>query len=384
MKVTAVDCFLVKSGFRKNLAFVKVTTDDGIIGWGEAFTHHDREQATAVMVDELARYLIGRDPFQIKYFTEIAFNDGAARRSSLEFHSALSGIEIALWDIVGKALNQPVYNLLGGPVREKFYVYANGWSFGCKTPDDFAKAAVKTREAGFTALKFYCLTGPARTFISAKQEQDAVDVVRAVREAVGPDVHLMVDLSRKLSPYHAIRLADRFEEFNLYWFEEPCTADNIDALAEIKAGVSIPVVTGEGIHNVAGFRDVFVNDAADIINPDVASCGGILKLKEIAATAEPYYVAMSPHNYNSTLVGMAATIQACATMTNFIIAEYFVTFEDLACEISPNNPLIPKDSYIDLPTGPGLGIEVNEEVLKKYPFEQFATRVTRQISDEGP
>ncbi|MEL0105722.1 MAG: mandelate racemase/muconate lactonizing enzyme family protein [Rhodospirillaceae bacterium] len=384
MKVTAVDCFLVKSGFRKNLAFVKVTTDDGIIGWGEAFTHHDRERATAVMVDELARYLIGRDPFQIKYFTEIAFNDGAARRSSLEFHSALSGIEIALWDIVGKALDQPVYNLLGGPVRDKFYTYANGWSFGCKTPDEFARAAEKTREAGFTALKFYCVTGAPRTFISAQQEQEAVDVVRAVRDAVGPDVELMVDVSRKLSPYHAIRLAERLEEFNLYWFEEPCTADNIDALAEIKAKSPIPVVTGEGIHHVAGFRDVFVNDAADIINPDVASCGGILKLKEIAATAEPYYVAMSPHNYNSTLVGMAATIHACATMPNFIIAEYFVTFEDLACEISPGNQYVAKDSYIGLPTGPGLGIDVNEDVLKNNPFVQFDTRVTRQISDEGP
>jgi galactonate dehydratase len=384
MKVTAVDCFLVRSDFRKNLAFVKVTTDDGIVGWGEAFTHHDRERATAVMIEELARYLIGRDPFQIKYFTEIAFNDGAARRSSLEFYSALAGLEIALWDIVGKALDQPVYNLLGGPVRDKFYVYANGWAFGCKTPDDFARAAEKTAQAGFTAMKFYCLTGPARTFISAKQENDAVAAVRAVRDAVGPDINLMVDLSRKLSPYHAVRLAERLEEFNLYWFEEPCTAENIDALAEIRANVSIPVVTGEGIHTTAGFRDVLINEAADILNPDVGSCGGILKLKEIAAMAEPYYVAMSPHNYNSTLVGMAASIQACALMPNFIIAEYFVPYEPLAQRLSPGNPMVQKNSYIDLPTGPGLGIEVDEEALRKIPFEQFDLRVTRQISDEGP
>ncbi len=383
MKVTSVKCITVHPGWRKNWIFVKVETDEGHHGWGEAYSQYDRDRAITAHVEEMGRYLVGRDPFHIKHFTQIAFDDYAARRGSLEFYSALSGIEAALWDIVGKATGQPVYNLLGGPVRDRIRVYANGWYYKMTEPDEYARAAEKVIEQGFTALKMDPVTGPWRNYISRDQERRSVEVLKAVRNAVGPDVDILLDLHRRLSPMHAISLAARFEEFGPYYYEEPCMWENVEALAEIKASVSLPIVTGEAIYAKAGFRPIFQAGAADIINPDVASCGGILELKEIAAMAEPHYVAVSPHNYNSTTLSLAATVHASALMPNFIITEYFLPFVELGREICPGM-LEPVNGYIDLPTAPGLGVDLDEEVLAKHPGKQFPLRALRFPKDEGP
>lgn len=383
MKVTSVKCITVHPGWRKNWIFVKVETDEGHHGWGEAYSQYDRDRAVTAHVEEMGRYLVGRDPFQIKHFTQMAFDDFAARRGSLEFYSALSGIEAALWDIVGKATGQPVYNLLGGPVRDRIRVYANGWYYKMTEPDEYARAAEKVIGQGFTALKMDPLSGPWRNYISRRQELRSVEVLSAVRDAVGPDVDILLDLHRRLSPMHAISLAQRYEEFAPYYYEEPCMWENVEALAEIKASVNLPIVTGEAIYAKAGFRPIFQAGAADIINPDVASCGGILELKEIAAMAEPYYVAVSPHNYNSTTVALAATVQASALMPNFVITEYFLPFVELGREICPGM-LEPVNGYIDLPTAPGLGVDLDEEVLARHPGKQFPLRALRFPKDEGP
>ncbi|MCH7542318.1 MAG: mandelate racemase/muconate lactonizing enzyme family protein [Proteobacteria bacterium] len=383
MKVTSVKCIPVHPGWRKNWIFVKVETDDGHHGWGEAYSQYDRDRSITAHVEEMGRYLVGRDPFHIKHFTQIAFDDYAARRGSLEFYSALSGIEAALWDIVGKATGQPVYNLLGGPVRDRIRVYANGWYYKMTEPDEYARAAEKVIEQGFTALKMDPVSGPWRNYISRQQELRSVEVLKAVRDAVGPDVDILLDLHRRLSPMHAISLAARYEEFEPYYYEEPCMWENVEALAEIKASVNLPIVTGEAIYAKAGFRPIFQAAAADIINPDVASCGGILELKEIAAMAEPYYVAVSPHNYNSTTVALAATVQASALMPNFVITEYFLPFVELGREICPGM-LAPVNGYIDLPTAPGLGVDLDEEALARHPGKPFPLRALRFPKDEGP
>ncbi|MCH8097972.1 MAG: mandelate racemase/muconate lactonizing enzyme family protein [Proteobacteria bacterium] len=383
MKVTSVKCIPVHPGWRKNWIFVKVETDDGHHGWGEAYSQYDRDRSITAHVEEMGRYLVGRDPFHIKHFTQIAFDDYAARRGSLEFYSALSGIEAALWDIVGKATGQPVYNLLGGPVRDRIRVYANGWYYKMTEPDEYARAAEKVIEQGFTALKMDPVSGPWRNYISRQQELRSVEVLKAVRDAVGPDVDILLDLHRRLSPMHAISLAARYEEFEPYYYEEPCMWENVEALAEIKASVNLPIVTGEAIYAKAGFRPIFQAGAADIINPDVASCGGILELKEIAAMAEPYYVAVSPHNYNSTTVALAATVQASALMPNFVITEYFLPFAELGREICPGM-LAPVNGYIDLPTAPGLGVDLDEEALARHPGKPFPLRALRFPKDEGP
>ncbi len=381
MKITAVKHYTLHPGWRKNLIFVKVETDDGLYGWGEAYSQYDRDPAVVAQIEGLGRYLVGRSPFDIKHFTQIAFDDYAARRGSVELFCAVSGIEQALWDIVGKACKQPVYNLLGGRCRDKVRVYANGWSYGLKEPADYARAAEKVVAQGWTALKFDPLPAPWRTYIPREHEERAVRVVKAVRDAVGPDVDILIDQHRRIAPMHAIRLDRRLAEFRLYWMEESCAAEYPDELALIRREIGVPVVIGEATYTKTGFRPLLEKRAADILNPDVACVGGILELKEIAAMAETFLVAVSPHNYNSTVVALAATVHASATMPNFIITEYFlplVEFGDRVC----SNQLKPKNGYIELPTAPGLGVDIDEAALAKYPGKPYAPRPLRHPGDE--
>ncbi|MBY0266318.1 MAG: mandelate racemase/muconate lactonizing enzyme family protein [Burkholderiales bacterium] len=383
MKITAVKSYAVHPGWRKNLIFVKVETDAGIHGWGEAYSQYDRDTAVMAQLNALGPYMVGRSPFDIKHFTQFAFDDYAARRGSVELFCAVSGIEQAMWDIVGKATKQPVYNLLGGKYREKIRVYANGWSYGMKEPDDYARAAEKVVKQGFTAMKFDPLPAPWRTWIPKEHERRAVRVVKAIRDAVGPDIDLLIEQHRRLAPMHAIRLDKQLAEFDLYWMEESCQAEFPDELALIRREIGVPMVIGEATYTKTGFRPLLEKRSADILNPDVACVGGILELKEIAAMAEPFLVAVSPHNYNSTLVALASTVHASATMPNFIITEYFLPFVDFCDKISPNQ-LKPKNGYIELPTAPGLGVDVDEAALLQHPAKVYPARKLRTPADEGP
>jgi galactonate dehydratase len=284
----------------------------------------------------------------------------------------MSGLEQALWDIVGKAANQPVYNLLGGACHDRIRVYANGWSHS-NDLDQLAQQAVAVVQRGFTALKFDPFPGPWRTHIDRQAEQIAVNRVRAVREAVGPDIEILVEVHRRLAPLHAIRVARMMEPYAPFWYEEPVSSRDLDGLLEAKQNINLPVVTGEELYTKADFMGVFERRAADIINPDVCNCGGILELKEIAAMAEPYHITVSPHNYNSTTIGLAATLHAAATMPNFLITEYFVNFEAMGQTIA-QSPFTVEDSSIMLPTTPGLGIDLDEEQLRRFPYQPFPDR----------
>ena len=386
MRVTDVKTFIVHPGvglYRKNLLFARVETDDGLHGWGECYTQADRDRPIEGFVQELKRYLIGRSPFNVKHFTQTMYLDFLGKRGSVDFFSALSGLEIALWDILGKALGQPIYNLLGGASRDRIRVYANGWAHGDDRPDEVAARASALVARGFTAMKWDPFPGPWRAHISAADERAVVESIGAVRAAVGPNVDLLIECHRRLAPAPAVRLARQIEGFGPFWYEEPVSARNLDALAEVRARTSRPVVTGEELYTKTEFRPVFEKRAADIINPDVCNTGGILELREIAAMAEPYGVAVSPHNYNSTTIGLAATMQAAAAMPNFLITEYFVNFESLAGELA-ETPFQVENGYVRLPTSPGLGIELREEALAAHPGQTFALRNIRQPADEGP
>lgn len=373
MKITKVKTFIVHPGVGKNWLFVKVETDEGIHGWGEAYTQADRDTAIEAHIHKLERYLVGWNPFEIKRFTHMAYEDWATKRGGIDFFCAVSGVEQALWDIVGKTLNQPVYNLLGGPCRDRIRVYANGWSTRAATPQELAERAREVVKKGFTALKFDPFPGPWRLYITREEELQAIEKVKAVREAVGPAVDILVEVHRRLAPMHAIRVAHAMEVYRPFWYEEPVPRENLEALAEVRRGISIPVVTGECIYTKAGFRAVFEKRAADIINPDVCNTGGILELKEIAAMAEPHYVAVSPHNYNSTTMGLAASVHASAVMTNFLILEYFLSFEGIGFEIAIE-PLRVEQGFIRLPKTPGLGVELKEEALARHQYKEFPKR----------
>jgi len=327
--------------------------------------------------------VIGRDPFHIRHILQVAFDDYAQRRGSLELYCATSGIEQALWDIIGKVTQQPVYNLLGGPCRSRIRVYANGWSYKMQKPEDYARAAEEVVKRGFTAMKFDPVPGPWRTYVPKEHIRRAIKVMRAVRDAVGAEIDLLLDIHRRLAPMHAIDLANALAEFEPYWFEEPCQSENVEALAEVRRATRIPVVTGEALHTRAGFRPILRARAADIINPDVSNCGGILELMYIAAAAESEAIAVSPHNYNSTTLALSATVHAAACMPNFIITEYFLPFEELGARIAPNL-LKPVNGYIALPQGPGLGLDIDESVIRAAKGQQFPPRSFRLPKDEGP
>ena len=372
MRVEAVKTFLVDPGASKHWLFVKVETDENIHGWGEAYTQLDRDRVIERQIRELGRYLVGRSPFDIKQFTFSAYSDFAGKRGSMEFFCAVSGLEQALWDIVGKASGQPVYNLLGGRTRRKMRVYANGWG-GANAPDELARRARAVVDLGFNALKFDPFPGPWRAFIDRRQAEEAVERVHAVREAVGPGVEILVEVHRRLAPMHAIRAAQAMEPYAPFWFEEPVSARDLSALAEVRQAISLPVVTGEELYTKNEFREVFERRAADILNPDVCNCGGILELREIGAMAEAHHVAVAPHNYNSTTIGLAATLHASAGMPNFLITEYFVNFEKTGREIA-DSPFVVEDGYISLPETPGLGIELDERALEERPYRARSRR----------
>jgi galactonate dehydratase len=373
MKITAIKSYVIHPSIGKNLLFVKVETNEGITGWGECYTQADRDIVIQSQLQQLARYLRGRDPFEIKRFTHMVYEDWATKRGSMELFCAVSGIEQALWDILGKQLNQPVYNLLGGPCRKTIRVYANGWTNNSSTLEELCAQAKATVKRGFTALKFDPFPGPWRLFITRKEENEAIRKVEAVRAVVGPNVDILIEVHRRLAPMHAIRIAKSLEEYSPFWYEEPVPSENIDALRLVKDHVDIPIVTGECIYTKSGFRTIFEKSAVDIINPDICNTGGILELKEIAAMAEPYYVAVAPHNYNSTIFGLGASLQAAAVIPNFLILEYFLFFESLANDIAVN-PFTVKNGYIKLSKCPGLGIQLKEDALSHYKYKEFPKR----------
>jgi galactonate dehydratase len=318
--------------------------------------------------------MIGRSAFSIRHTAQVIFDDFAMRRTSLDLLSAWSAIEIAMWDIVAKHADLPLYNLLGGASRERVKVYANGWSNGQETIEQNLQRALNVKQMGFTGLKWDPFPGPWRSFIHREDEDHVVRYVKAMRETLGPDFTLLIEVHRRLAPMHAIRIGKRIAEFDVGWYEEPCLCDNIELVAEVRRALpGVPIVTGEAIYSKEGFAQALAARAADIINPDICNCGGISAMLDIAAMAQPQAVAVAPHNYNSTLVGLAATVQLAALIPNFWIAEFFVNLQSACDEVATRN-LIVKDSFVELPTTPGHGVDLDVEKLRAHPYRDMGAR----------
>ena len=210
----------------------------------------------------------------------------------------------------------------------------------------------------------------------------AVATVAAVREAVVPDVDLLIELHRRLAPAWGARLTRKLEPYDPFWIEEPVSSTHLSGLRQVREASGTPVVTGEALYGHAAFREVFAQEAADIINPDVAACGGILELTQIAATADTFHVAVAPHNYNSPTIAFAATLQASAVMPNFLITEYFVNFEDSAFDLVESRFEV-KDGYVSLPVAPGMGIAVDEDaVARRLGSARAGRQVLTQSGEE--
>ncbi len=387
LKIARIETFLLDPGLAKNLLFCRVETDEGIHGWGEAYVTPGKEPVIDHLLQTLAKYMIGRSAFNIRHTAQVVFDDFAMRRASLDLLSAWSAIEIALWDIVAKHANLPLYNLLGGASRERVKVYANGWSSGSESIEQNVERALRVKQQGYTALKWDPFPGPWRSFIEREDEDHVVRYVKTMRQALGPDFGLFIEVHRRLAPMHAIRIGKRIAEYDIGWYEEPCLCDNIELVAEVRRALpGVPIVTGEAIYSKEAWTQALSARAADIINPDICNCGGIGAMLDIAAMAQPHAVAMAPHNYNSTLVGAAATVQLAAMIPNFWIAEFFINLKPVCDEVAIQ-PLKVEDSFIELPTTPGHGIDIDVAELRKRPYRDMGSRTgktLRSYTDEFP
>ncbi len=380
MKITEIKIYLTNPGVRRPI-LVKVITDEGIHGVGEAAVAYGTGQtAAAGMIKDFAeKTVLGRDPFQIEAIWADMYDDSFWTKGGGPIvFAGMSAIETALWDIKGKALGVPIYEMLGGKCRDFVEVYANGWSYYCVEPGDFAIQAERVVGDGYNAIKMYPLASPKgegkqttlqhvkRRGITREFEDLAVERVGAVRDAIGPDVDLMIDLSCELTTEAVIRLIRRLADFDPLFIEEPVDAFDVGALEKVSSAVTVPISVGERLYTRYGFREVLERRAADLIQPDVGTCGGIMELKKIAAMAEAYNMRVLPHNCASP-VCTAASLQVDACITNFMSQEIFPYREPEHYAIVDNAyDLKVKNSCIKVPDAPGLGVDLVEAEVEPF------------------
>ncbi len=367
MKVETVNIYLVTTG-KLHPVVVELVTDEGISGIGEAAIAYGLGgTAAAGMIKDLGeRLILGRDPARIEaLWSEMYDHSFWAKGGGAIVFAGISAIEQALWDIKGKALGVPVHELLGGRMRDKVRVYANGWYGAARTPAQLAEAAERPLRDGYRALKCYPLASldenGLRHVSGRSVDRDfanlAFEKIKALRSAVGSDVEIMLDLSGGLTTAETIRLCRRFEELDIAWIEEPADPFDVGALTSIADQVKIPIAVGERIYTRHGFRRIFEPQAVDIVQPDVGNTGGIMEVKKIAAMAEAYNMRVAPHNCGSAL-STAASLQVSACIANFMTLEIYPYFPERPGYVQllddPPEARI-KDGFLDVPETAGLG-----------------------------
>lgn len=380
MKITKARIFLIEIAGRRPVV-VQLLTDEGLSGVGDAaIAYGVGATAAAGMLKELAEHFaLGQDPFRIEaIWSQMYDHTFWAKGGGPIVFAGISAIEQALWDIKGKALGVPVYELLGGKFRDEARVYANGWSFPCDTPDDFARAATRVVEDGYTALKLYPLASPQagsphglikhRSLRAIDRDEERLTAARveAVRQAVGPDVDVLLDMSAELTTDAIIRLGQQLEAFDIFFFEEPVDPFDVAALKKVSERVNLPIAVGERLYTRYGFRPVMEAHAADILQPDIGNTGGIMEVKKIAAMAEAYNMRIQPHVCASP-VSTAAALQLVACIPNFIILELYPYRVPEHFQIVDHAPEWDvKNSHLPIPNRPGLGVELNEERVRPF------------------
>lgn len=379
MKITDVKTFVVDC-FRTNWVFVKVYTDDGICGVGEGTLEY-KEKALCGAVEHLKNYLIGKDPRQIERLYHDIYRD-AYWRGGAVLMSALSAVECALWDILGKSLGVPVYQLLGGKANDECRIYVNGWFSGAKTPDEFAEKAKIAVQRGVTAMKWDPF-GKSYLQISNKDLDTALECVAKVREAVGNQVDLLIEGHGRFDVPTGIKIAKELEQFKPMWFEEPVPPNNLEALKAVRDKSPVAISAGERLYTRFDYNQLFAMRASDYIQPDVSHAGGIMELKKIAAIAEANYIPFAPHNPSGP-VANAATLQLAACCPNFCILEIMYSDVDYRKFVTNEN-LVYKDGKIKIGDKPGIGIELNEEECLKHPYVEHNLRhYTGALTDIRP
>lgn len=363
MKITDITTFVVDGGGR-NILFVKTETDKDIVGWGEAFSVGP-DLAVVATIDYLKGWIVGKDPRNIEHLWALMYQGLRFPPGSVGLAS-ISGIEHTLWDISAKAMGVPVYKLLGGRVRDRVRVYQS-----CgrgSTPEEVAEHAVSLIERyGYTGLKMSPF--PPDPDLRSWNEvlREGPKFMEAVRKAVGEGVNIGLDVHAKVfEPVRALELAHAVAPYAPFFFEEPIRPENIREMAHLRRQMPIPLATGEALYTKFEFNDLLQAGAADIIQPDVCICGGLMEMRKIAAIAEGHDVVVAPHNPMGPLAG-AVNVHFAAATTNFLILEYRPHDTGRWREFV-KEPWVPVDGYLDIPDKPGWGLEVDEDALGRYPY----------------
>jgi galactonate dehydratase len=350
----------VGAGWR-NYVFVLLDTDNGITGLGEA-SLGGQTHAVLGAIKDLEPLLIGADPFRIEHLWQQAYRH-AFWHGGVTFLSALAGVEVALWDIKGKALGVPIHRLLGGVVRDRVRAYANGPRG--ETPDELARSASVLVARGFTALKMAPFG--ATPILAGKRVVDAgVAKVRAVREAVGPEVELMVDAHGRLSPGVAVRAAEALAPLGIMFFEEPCLPEHAPTLIRVAKKSPIPIAVGERHSTRWAFGELLASRAIGVVQPDIIQTGGLAEARKIAAMAEMHFVAVAPHNPWSW-INTVASLHLDVITPNFLIQEVITEPEPWKDATVIEPPTMDSDGYFQPPEGPGLGIELDLAATERFP-----------------
>lgn len=339
----------------QTMVFVKLETDQGLTGWGEAYALTYREPATCEIIIALGEALKQMPHASPRAFLRHVVEPMSYKHPGIDYASATSAIEVALWDLAGQSAQLPVHAMLGGAIIDRVPIYANAWDGPVQTPQAIAERCAMMRSQGYGAVKIYPLRQATL--------EDAEACVRLTREAVGWDVDIMLDFAVQKDRRHALRAARLFEPYAPFWIEEPLAGDDLDGLAEFRASTTSRITTGERQSGVRHYRNLLDRRAADVLNPDIVGAGGIVTMLEIGAMADAHSVLISPHCWNSTTVAFVAMLHTCAVMPNAIHGELYYDYLELGAEFATCDYVI-KDGMASLPQAPGLGVTINEDVLR--------------------
>ena len=364
MKITEISSVLLQP---ISWVIVKVKTDEGITGIGEAY--HGAGVHQIVVDERITRTLVGKDPLNVdRCFRDMMRGQSASGYYQGAVMSAISGIEMALWDIKGQAFGAPIWQMLGGKFRDRVRVYNDCHAGDDEAPEAYARKAVEVEARGFDAIKFDIDPLPSQRDeynrgIRNDHIQYYVDVVTAMREALKPDTDLAIDAHWAYTVVDILKVAQAFEDLNLLWLEDPIPAENIEAMQRVKNSTRTPICTGENFYTRHGFRELIHSQAADIVSPDIAKAGGLLESKRIAEMADIYYMPLAPHNICGP-IGTYAMMHVCAAVPNFLALEFHHLDNQFWSDLIVEGPMI-VDGHIEVPEKPGLGVTLNEDVVKQ-------------------
>ena len=362
IRITKLETILVQPRW----LFLKVHTDVGLVGWGEPIVE-GRAKTVATAIEELGEYLIGKDPRDVTHHWQAMYRH-AFYRGGPVLTSAISGVDMALWDIKGKALGVPVYELLGGPTRGRVRVYAH--------VNNNVDLLTRRKAEGFRAFKTGVLNATRSGVVASRGfVSQAADAFAALRTAGGDDIDIGIDFHGAISPQNAKLLIKAYEPYQPMFIEEPVACQNVDIMAEIAKSTHLPIATGERIFTKWGFREILEKGAATILQPDLCHAGGITEVRLIAGMAESYYASIAPHNPLGP-ISLAAGLQIAASIPNFMCQEQVSLGEGYL-----KHPFVVREGYIDVPVLPGLGIEVDEEQLKSKIGHDWQNKRTYDPND---